>query len=512
MTVLGFWNIARTDPSWVAVIEDDGTPHLAGDLLARVNQQTHALRSLGLRRGDAVAVCLGNRAEFLELYLAVLQSGWYFVPIPCGSAAAEIAQMLADCEARVFVFESAVSEAALAGMRLMRSTPTAFAVDAATGVNSWPAKFVGCLDTAPDQPIAGDRLAFTSGTTGVPRAVRRPLAGLTLESLGKIAAMHLNAVAGIRPRSGAVHLVSSPLYHSASLVWCADQLHLGHTISLMQKWAPEAMLARIEHDGVTSSLMVPTHFHRLLSLPDAVKSKYDVASLRHIVHTGAACSVPIKKRMLAWWGPVIFEVYGATEGAGTRVGPQEWLERPGTVGRAFGRIRVRRADGSACAAGETGTIHIKLGSQSFEYQRDEPKTRAAVADGYFTVGDVGYLDEQSYLFVCGRSSEVIISGGVNLYPAQIEAALVTHPAVRDVAVVGVPDAEWGEQVKAIVELQPGNEGGESLVEDLKSHCRSQLAALKCPRIVEFTAALPRSESGKLLRRQLRPSEPAPAPA
>jgi long-chain acyl-CoA synthetase len=500
---LGFWATASAEPSRVAIIDDDGTQYAAGDVLRRVNQQARALRSLGVQEGDAIAACLGVRVEIIELYLAALQSGCYFVPLPHGSAPSEIAHMLADSGAKVCVFDSEAAASVSAAAALLPRQVSCFAVGEVAGAAPWRAVWAECSADAPERPVAGQTLIYTSGTTGVPRAVRRPLRGLTLEQIGKLAAVHLNAVARIRPRSGACHLVSSPLYHSASLLWCGDHLHLGHAVSLLRKWSPEAMLQRVERDRVTGTLLAPIHFHRLLALPPELREQHDLSSLRHVVHTGAPCPVDVKKRMLDWWGPVIYEVYGATEGGGTAVGPEEWLERPGTVGRGFGRIRVLRDDGSRCQPGEPGKVFIQLSQQRFEYQLDREKTESTRSGNYFTVGDVGYLDEDDYLFLCGRSSDVIISGGVNIYPAQIESVLAAHPAVGDVAVFGVPDPEWGEQVKALVALANGWSASQALVDELKLYCRSRLAALKCPRTIEFVAALPRGEHGKLFKGRLR---------
>lgn len=477
--------------------------HVAGDVLTRVNQQTHALRALGLTKGDAVAVCLGNSVELIELYMAVMQSAWYFVPIPSGSSRAEIAHVLRDSGARAFIFDAAMADTALAAAGLVEEQPHCFTVGHTELAPAWVAVWSDAPRGEPADATAGDTLSYTSGTTGVPRAVRRALTGARLARVGKMAAAHLHMVARIRPRSSAVHLVSSPLYHSASLLWCVDHLHVGHPVSLMRKWSPIGMLERIERDRITGSLMVPTHFHRLLALPRSLRESYDVSSLRHVIHTGAACPVAIKKQMLGWWGPVIHEVYGATEGGGTRVGPDEWLERPGTVGPSLNRVVVLREDGSECGPGEVGLVYLRFGPSRFEYHGDTRKTQSTRRGNYFTVGDIGYLDEKGYLFLCGRDSDLIICGGVNIYPAQIEQVLGIHPAVRDVAVFGVPDTEWGEQVKAAVQLELGVRGDDALVEELKAYCKSELAALKCPRTIDFVQTLPRGENGKLYKKQLR---------
>jgi long-chain acyl-CoA synthetase len=252
--------------------------------------------------------------------------------------------------------------------------------------------------------------------------------------------------------------------------------------------------------------MVPTHFHRLLALPDDVRQAADVSSLTHVIHAAAPCPVDVKRRMLDWWGPVIYEYYAATEGGGTLVTPPQWLERPGTVGQAWPgyEVKVEDDEGHPCPPGVPGTVWLSFGpTTEFEYHRDEEKTRAGRRGAFFTVGDVGYLDEDGYLFLCDRKADMIISGGVNIYPAEIESALFGHPKVRDVAVFGVPDAEWGEQVKAVVEPVPGAARGPELERELIEFCRERLAGYKCPRSVDFIEAMPREPTGKLLKRKLR---------
>jgi long-chain acyl-CoA synthetase len=251
--------------------------------------------------------------------------------------------------------------------------------------------------------------------------------------------------------------------------------------------------------------MVPTQFHRLLALPAEQRAAADVSSLGHVIHAAAPCPVEVKHRMLEWWGPVLYEYYAATEGGGTLVTPREWLERPGTVGRAWpgAEVRVQDDGGRPCPPGVPGAVWMSLAQSPFEYHRDPEKTRRDRRGGFFTVGDVGYLDEAGYLFLCDRRDDTIISGGVNVYPSEVESVLFGHPAVADAVVFGVPDAEWGEQVKAVVQPAPGAVPGPELAGELIQLCRQRLAGYKCPRSVDFTAALPRDPTGKLARRKLR---------
>jgi len=289
------------------------------------------------------------------------------------------------------------------------------------------------------------------------------------------------------------------------MTFSTTSLHAGHTVVLMDGWSPEETLRLIEEQRVSTSHMVPTQFHRLLALPDEVRAAADVSSLTHVIHAAAPCPVEDKRRMLEWWGPVIYEYYAATEGGGTLVTPREWLERPGTVGRPWPNsdVRVDDDEGRPCPPGVPGTVWMSLAAADFEYHRDADKTRAGRREGYFTVGDVGYLDDDGYLFLCDRKADMIISGGVNIYPAEVESALLAHPGVGDAAVFGIPDPEWGEQVKAVVEPVAGATAGPELAQELIDFCRERLAGYKCPRSVDFTDALPREPTGKLLKRRLR---------
>jgi long-chain acyl-CoA synthetase len=309
---------------------------------------------------------------------------------------------------------------------------------------------------------------------------------------------------GFSPLTGR-HLVSAGMHHGGCQGFYFGALNVGQALVILGRFDPEAALAAIERHRVTTAYMVPTQFVRLLRLPDATRSRYDVSSLEVVVHSAAPCPVEVKQAMLDWWGPVIWETYGGAEGAAAIAKPHRWLERPGTVGRAVRGVTIRILDeeGNDLPSGETGNIYVEVPSRSFSY-RDDPELTAAVHRGTaFTLGDIGYLDTEGYLFLRDRAKDMIISGGVNIYPAEVEAVLGAHPSVGDVAVIGVPDPEWGESVRAIVEPAPGSAPSADLEAALIAFCRSRLAGYKCPRAIDFRAQLPRTDTGKLLKRLLR---------
>jgi long-chain acyl-CoA synthetase len=309
----------------------------------------------------------------------------------------------------------------------------------------------------------------------------------------------------IKPGGDAVHLVTSPMYHMSPLSFGLFSAHFEHPLVLMEKWDAEEALRLIERYRVTDTAMVPTQLHRLMQLPADVRAKYDVSSLRQVIHAAAPCPIDLKRNLFDWLGPVIYEFYGATEGGGTLATPQDWLDHPGTVGRPWqgADIKILDDEGKDVPSGTVGTVYMLLMGGDFRYKGDDDKTSANRHGDYFTVGDMGELDEDGFLYLCDRKIDMIISGGVNVYPAEVEAALFSHPAVGDAAVFGIPDEEWGEQVKAVIEPAPGYAATSELAADLLSHCTTLLAKYKCPRSIDFTEAMPRDPNGKLYKRRLR---------
>ena len=505
MSEYGFWNLAQQDPDHLALALPGGEAVRAGELLARANRLVHGLRALGLGPGDCIATVLPNGAPMIELYLAAAQAAWYLTPINHHLTASEIAYIVKDSGAKAFVAAEPFAAASAGAVEEIAFPERArFAVGRIPGFRAYAELSEGQPSTLPAERSAGQVMNYTSGTTGRPKGVRRRLVPFDPDTVASTFGMFL-VMFGIGPRDGNVHLTGSPLYHTAVLMFTASSLHFGHSVVLMDRWTPESALAAIERHRVTTTHMVPTQFHRLLALPEDVKRRYDVSSLRHVIHAAAPCPVEVKRGMLEWWGPVIYEYYAASEGGGTLVTPEEWLAHPGTVGRAWPGAEVRILDdaGNACATATPGTVYMALGTQDFEYHGDKSKTDANRRDGFFTVGDIGYLDEEGYLFLCDRKTDMIISGGVNIYPAEVESVLLTHPQVADAAVFGIPDEDWGEQVKAVVEPAPGAVPGPALAEDILGFCAARVAKYKCPRSVDFVATMPRDPNGKLYKRKLR---------
>ena len=506
MVAQGFWRRAQEDPSWIAVVDPDGTEHLAGDLLGRVNQLTHALRARGLQPGDGIASLVPNGAAAIELYLAALQAGWYLTPINWHFTAPEAAYIAADCGAGAFFVHERFAQlgtdtADQAGI----PAEARFSFDAVPGFTSVTDLRAGQLDALPADRTAGTTMHYTSGTTGRPKGVRRGLTGLDPDDAAALLGGGLLGIFGVIEGQPNAHLVSSPSYHTAVTTFGGAALHLGHTLVCMDGFDAETALALTERYRCTSSHMVPTHFKRMLSLPDATKAKYDLSSMRWLIHAAAPCPVGIKQEMLDWWGPCVWEYYAATEGGGTIASPLDWLAHPGTVGTAWptSELLIADEDGNAQPVGTPGTIYMKMGLLEFEYYGDKAKTDANRLRGYFTVGDIGYLTEGGFLYLCDRKSDMIISGGANIYPAEIEAEIIMNPKVADVAVFGIPDEEWGEQIKAVVQPAAGVEPGEALAADILAGLAGRLAKMKWPKSIDFVTELPRDPSGKLLKRRLR---------
>ena len=493
------WHAARR-PDQPAIVSDYGERTYA-ELDAAANRLARSLYDAGLRPGDAIALACRNRPEFVEVHAAAQRSGLRLTPVNWHLTGPEMAYIVTDCEAKAFVADATFAAAVTEAVEGNDALPVRLAVGGSIEGFTAYDDFVAGADPSPlPQPVVGRSMLYTSGTTGRPKGVDRQTRPLSESALYQ----RIFAAAAMEP--GDVHLCTGPLYHAAPLSFSlALPLLFGMTVVLMDGWDAAETLRLVEKHGVTHTHVVPTMFHRLLALPDDVRAAHDVSSLRFVLHGAAPCPVEDKRRMIEWLGPVVYEYYAATEGGGTFVDSDEWMAKPGTVGKPVEADLIRIYDDrdQPVPAGEIGTVFIRATASPFRYFKDDAKTQSAYRGEYFTLGDHGYLDDDGYLFLTGRIAELIISGGVNIYPAEVDAALLTHPAVGDVGTIGVPDRDWGERVIAVVEPKEGVTGTPELAAELIAWCRDRLAHFKCPRQVEFVAELPRHDNGKLYRRKLR---------
>lgn len=513
VSTLGFWNFAKEAPEKLALVDPQEKTWTRGELHAEANQVARGLRSAGVSRTDAVAICATNCAEYYIAHLACTQIGAYLTPINWHLASPEVAYILKDSGAQVFLGHEDAGElcrqaAGEAGMPVERC----YAIGHIEGFRSFAELAEGESSDPPENRCTGAVMNYTSGTTGHPKGVKRDLAPEEVSPDDIFALMTIFlGMFGIQAEDGNVHICGSPLYHTAPLIHSTIALHDGHAVVLMEKWDAEDMLRLIDKYRCTTSHMVPTQFNRLLRLPDEVKAKYDVSSTRTMIHAAAPCAPDVKRAMLDWWGDSIFEYYAATEGGGTIVTPEQWKKYPGTVGQAWmgSEIRIFDDEGRQLETGERGTVFMLLGDQAkFEYKGDAEKTRKNrihTDDGkvFFTVGDIGYLNEEAFLFLCDRKIDMIISGGANIYPAEIENALSLHPKVGDVAVFGIPNDDWGEEIKAVIEPSRDATPGPELAAELSDYCIGRVGKMKTPRSFDFTNEMPRDPNGKLYKRKLR---------
>ena len=471
------------------------------ELEAASNRFAQLMRSRGLQIGDTIALCLENRADFFVLAWGAQRAGLVYVAVSSRLAAPEIAYIARDSGSRLLI-GSAYTAPVLDEVAKLAPEIAQLRFEADGDMS-----LEAALTAMPATPIADERagcdMLYSSGTTGKPKGVRIPLPEDPEIGAANSLLTIANQAFGIT--GDAVYLSPAPLYHAAPLRWSMTIHRLGGTVVAMEKFDPEHALQLIEQYRVTDSQWVPTHFVRMLKLPDEVRSRYDTSSLKCAIHAAAPCPVPVKQAMIAWWGPVIREYYAGTEGNGfTFVTSEEWLQRPGTVGRAIlGTIRICNEDGDEVARRAEGQVFFEGGSP-FSYHNDPDKTRDATnKHGWTSLGDVGWIDEDGYLFLTDRKSFMIISGGVNIYPQEIENLLVTHPKVADVAVIGAPDPDMGERVVAVVQPRDMAEAGPALAAELTEWLGPQLSRVKMPRQIDFRAELPREPTGKLFKRLLR---------
>jgi long-chain acyl-CoA synthetase len=492
---------ARLKPGAIAVYGPRSTRTFA-ELNSNANRLVAALARAGVGDGDHIALICGNTVEFIEVLTAVYRSGLRLTPINWHLSPPEVAYIVGDCQAKALIASADFAASAQASLNDHLKIKLAIGGEI-DGFESYEKALAAESDADPVNPTHGTTMMYTSGTTGRPKGVYRARSMVIPPSWGEGSPKGYDI-------NRDVNMCCGPAYHAAPLAFdIAQPLNAGITIVLMERFDPEGWLQTIEKYKVTHTHMVATMFQRVLALPKATREKYDLTSLRHILHGAAPTPPEIKRAMIEWLGPIIHEYYAASEGGGAfLINSEEWLKKPGSVGKLMpgSGTRIVGDNGEDVPVGEVGQIYFPHSPIArFEYYNDKAKTEAAELAGgsHFTVGDMGYVDEDGYLFLTGRTAECIISGGVNIYPQEVDNEFVRHPAVRETCTVGVPNDEWGEEVKAVIALYPGYTPSLELAKELLDFIRPNLAGYKMPRSVDFVDDIPRSEAGKVQRRQVR---------
>jgi fatty-acyl-CoA synthase len=493
-----------------AIVARTGEVLTYAELDARSNRLARLLWAEGLRHGDHLAVFLENHLRYFEVAWAALRSGLYLTTVNRYLTAAEAGYIVDDCGAHVLISSRAVHEATSEIPERAPGCRRFLVIDGLPeGATDRFESYEAAVAQHSPEPLAeeplGEFMLYSSGTTGRPKGIARPLPD---RPVAHGLAMNPVLKSLFRVETDSVYLSPAPMYHSAPLGFCTSMQSLGGTVVMMERFDAREALQALETYAVTHSQWVPTMFSRMLKLPEEERTGFDLSVHRVAIHAAAPCPRKVKEQMFAWWGPILHEYYGGTELNGlTYVGPEDWLAHPGTVGRAvMGTIHICDENGEERTAGEAGIVYFERDKAPFSYHNDAEKTRSAqhpMHPAWTALGDVGYVDAEGFLYLTDRASFMIISGGVNIYPQEIENELITHPKVEDVAVIGVPHADLGEEVKAIVQPVAGALGDEALAEELMAHARKHLAAYKCPRSIDFQRELPRLPTGKLYKRLLK---------
>jgi long-chain acyl-CoA synthetase len=480
-------------------IEDpSGRPHSYREVNANANRIARLLRGAGLSKGDAVALVCSNRAEFVEVLAATRRSGLRITPVNWHLTAEEIAYIVNDCEAKALFAEQRIAAAGPAAAECPNLVLKVAIGGPIEGFVDYEEALSGIEASDLSDPVLGNQMMYTSGTTGRPKGVFRANAVVPMQNI--------YAMRGYDEHS--VQMCAGPAYHAAPLAFdVGAAMGAGCKLVFMDKWDSENTLRTIAEKRVTHLHLVPIMFQRLLDLPDEVKSRYDISHVKYIVHGAAPCPPEVKLAMIEWFGPIVHEYYAGSEGgAGFVIDSHEWLKKPGSVGKRPAMLGSKILDeqGNECPPGVPGTIYHQLPpGGGFVYFKDEAKTQKNRVDDYFTLGDVGYYDEDGYLFLTGRDAETIISGGVNIYPQEIDNELIKHEAVEDSATVGAPDEQWGEQVRGVILLKEGYAPSEELAQEILAFARANLPGFKVPKKIDFVSELPRSEAGKIQRNKVR---------
>ena len=504
----GFWKVAAADPERIAVINPDASSITYGELERLVNGLANGLVAAGIGRGSVIAIAAHNHHTHLAIALAAGQIGAYWAPINWHFVAAEMAHILRDSGACAAVVGPGVyAEMNQAMDQADIATDRRFSITDQAGYRRIEDMATGQPVLRPRDLVCGMPMSYTSGTTGVPKGVKRPIVdGAPPEMLAAVGGV-IFPHRGLRTGSD-VYFVPAPLYHAAPGGHAGEALYHGNTLVLMDRWDSEQALALVDRYRVNTMFVAPIHLTRWLALDASVRARHDTSSVRLVIHAGAPCPVPVKRQAIEWFGPVLYEYYGGAEGIFTSVTSDRWLDHPGTVGNvgdSIAEIRVLDEETRMeLPPGQVGLLYSRFPGLAFAYHDDPEKTmQATTKDGFVTLGDMGYIDEDGWLFVVDRRTDMILTGGVNVYPAEVEACLLEHPSVTDAAVVSVPDEKWGKRIVAAIEPADGAAPGPDLAAALSAHCRANLAKFKCPQDFLFRDELPRSGAGKLLRRAVR---------
>ena len=500
---MGISGIANTQPDKVAYVMARSEQRVTfGELEKAANQGAHLFRELGLKRGDHIAILLENHPLFFQIVCAAQRSGLYYTTISWRLQQEEVEYIVKDCGAKLFISSSAQKAVAGPVLENLEGPLHCYMLDGVdTGFASWEEAIAEQPVDFIDDPSFGAPMLYSSGTTGYPKGVKRALSEEPYEEKEEISMMQM--LYGASPDS--IYLSPAPLYHAAPMTFTLSCLQSGIQVVVMEHFDAELALETIERYKITHSQWVPTMFVRMLKLPVESREKYDTSSLQCAIHAAAPCPIPIKEQLIDWWGPIVYEYYAGTEGNGfVQLNSHEWLEHKGSVGRPLNcQIFICDDEGNDLPAGEPGTIYFAGGGE-FEYHNDREKTLSTQhTKGWTTLGDVGYLDEEGYLYLTDRKHFMIISGGVNIYPQEAENVLITHEQVMDVAVFGIPNEDFGEEVKGVVQLKDHSEANPLLEAQLIDYCRERLSHVKCPKSIDFREELPRHPTGKLYKRLLK---------
>lgn len=484
------------------IMAETGATMTYAQLDAYANQLARLLQWNGLKPGDHIAISVENRLECTALQWGAHYAGLYYTFVSTRLKGPEAAYIVQDCEAQIVILSAETAPLIGDAIAAIENPPKVFCVDEYADLPTLGEAMAAFDSSLVQDTLEGSEMLYSSGTTGVPKGVKPKMTGLPLGSSAVIAGLLAKGF-GVGPDT--LYLSTAPYYHAAPLKWAQGVTVLGGTVVIMEKFKALESLEAVEKYGITHSQWVPTMFKRLLSLTEEERQRFDLSSQKVVVHAAAPCPVQIKQAMIDWWGPIINEYYSCTESIGmTLTSCQDWIDHPGSVGRALlGVVHILDEDGNELGAGEDGLVYFSDGPP-FKYHKDDTKTAEAYNDkGWATVGDIGHVDEDGFLYLTDRKSNMIITGGVNVYPQEVENLLISHPKIKDAAVIGTPHEDFGEEVRAVVQLVNPSSASDDLAEELIAFCRENLSVIKCPKVVDFREDLPREPNGKLLKRLLK---------